>query len=322
MDYYDILCISKESTDDQIRKAYYKMALKWHPDKNKSDEAKHKFQELSIAYQVLSDVNMRSDYDLYGTTPTAFKSPNELFSELFSGFDPKLNKFLTTTLSNITNSIIDDKNKNVWDIINNIDHNKIIEESGDVIKYLLKNSLSKIKQNIKQEQVYTLTLNYDSIDAENEINIPLDFSRKYTHISLIINMDNDIKKYILDLEYGDHTITIDDTNYIFYFIDKFPKGYLRHNMHDLVLEYDINFKYKTTGFFFDFPYSKEHIKINITFNNNSNIVKIPDGGLLHNNCFGNLYIIFKFALDYEKEEVLSKTGYKIYDTIDPLTLIQ
>ena len=321
MDYYDILCISKESTDDQIRKAYYKMALKWHPDKNKSDEAKHKFQEISIAYQVLSNANMRSDYDLYGTTPTAFKSPNELFSELFSGFDPKLNKFLTTTLSNITNSIIDDKNKNVWDIINNIDHNKIIEESGDVIKYLLKNSLSKIKQNIKQEQVYTLTLNYDSLDAENEINIPLDFSRKYTHIFLIINMDNDIKKYILDLEYEEHTITIDNKNYAFYFIDKLPNGYIRNRLYDLVIEYDINLKYKITGFFFDYPYTNENININITFNNNSNIVKISEKGLLHNNFYGDLYIIFKFSSDEKKEEILPKTGYPVYDTIDPFTLI-
>jgi len=321
MDYYDILGISKESTEDQIRKAYYKMALKLHPDKNKSDKANQMFQDISVAYQVLSDVNMRSDYDLYGTSPDSFKSPNELFSELFSGFDPKLNKFLTTTLSNITNSIIDNKNKNVWDIINNIDHNKIIEESSDVIKYLLKNSLSKIKQNIKQEQVYTLTLNFDSVDIENEINILLDFSRKYTHIFLIINLADGIKKYILDLEYGEHTITIDNKNYIFMLIDKFPNEIYRHKLYDLVIEYDIHFKYKITGFFFDYPYTNENININITFNNNSNIVKIPEKGLLYNNSYGNLYIIFKFSLDEKKEEILPKTGYPIYDTIDPFTLI-
>ena len=104
-------------------------------------------------------------------------------------------------------------------------------------------------------------------------------------------------------------------------IDKFPNEIYRHKLYDLVIEYDIHFKYKITGFFFDYPYTNENININITFNNNSNIVKIPEKGLLYNNSYGNLYIIFKFSLDEKKEEILPKTGYPIYDTIDPFTLI-
>ena len=83
MDYYDILGISKESTKDQIKKAYYKLALKWHPDKNKSKDAENNFKQISEAYQVL----MNNQYVMIminmASIPNKFKSPSDLFSELF-----------------------------------------------------------------------------------------------------------------------------------------------------------------------------------------------------------------------------------------------
>ncbi|MCL7033340.1 hypothetical protein MKW94_025456 [Papaver nudicaule] len=65
--YYDILQIAKGSTDDQIKRAYRKLALKYHPDKNQgNEEANKKFAEINNAYEVLSDREKRNIYDRYG----------------------------------------------------------------------------------------------------------------------------------------------------------------------------------------------------------------------------------------------------------------
>lgn len=71
-DYYKILGICKGSTDEDIKKAYRKQALKWHPDKNKSAAAEEKFKEIAEAYEVLSDSKKREVYDQYGEEGNLF----------------------------------------------------------------------------------------------------------------------------------------------------------------------------------------------------------------------------------------------------------
>lgn len=65
-DYYKTLGIQKGATDDDIKKAYRKLALKYHPDKNKAAGAEEKFKEIAEAYEVLSDKKKRDVYDRYG----------------------------------------------------------------------------------------------------------------------------------------------------------------------------------------------------------------------------------------------------------------
>jgi molecular chaperone DnaJ len=66
-DYYDILGVSKSAENGELKKAYRKMALKYHPDKNPDDkESEEKFKEAAEAYEVLSDPNKKARYDQYG----------------------------------------------------------------------------------------------------------------------------------------------------------------------------------------------------------------------------------------------------------------
>jgi len=65
-DYYKILGVEKSASDDEIKKAYRKMALKYHPDKNKSPGAEEKFKEIAEAYDVLSDPKKRKLFDQFG----------------------------------------------------------------------------------------------------------------------------------------------------------------------------------------------------------------------------------------------------------------
>ena len=65
-DYYEILGVSKSATPDEMKKAYRKLALQYHPDKNKSKEAEEKFKEINQAYEVLSDTQKKQMYDQYG----------------------------------------------------------------------------------------------------------------------------------------------------------------------------------------------------------------------------------------------------------------
>ncbi|CAA9986205.1 DnaJ protein, putative [Plasmodium knowlesi strain H] len=86
--YYDILNVKPTATFSEIKSSYYKLALKWHPDKKGDDpEAKVKFQKINEAYQVLSDSERRADYNKYGLNATkdmVVIDPSLLFMMLYS----------------------------------------------------------------------------------------------------------------------------------------------------------------------------------------------------------------------------------------------
>src|ERR1035437_9206097 len=72
-DYYNTLGVNKGASKDEIKKAFYKLAHKYHPDKKEGNEAK--FKEVNEAYQVLSDEGKRSKYDQFGSVFSAEGGP-------------------------------------------------------------------------------------------------------------------------------------------------------------------------------------------------------------------------------------------------------
>jgi molecular chaperone DnaJ len=92
-DYYEVLGVSKNSTQDEIKAQYRKLALKFHPDKNKSPDSAEHFKEISEAYAVLSDVEKRKIYDTHGhsgvdgrySTEDIFQGSRGNFEDIFGG---------------------------------------------------------------------------------------------------------------------------------------------------------------------------------------------------------------------------------------------
>lgn len=95
-DYYDILGLSKNASEEEIKKAYRKKALQFHPDKSKDENSEEKFKEVGEAYEILSDSEKKSAYDrhrsrnaqFHAYTFRATRDPFDLFQTFFGGKDP------------------------------------------------------------------------------------------------------------------------------------------------------------------------------------------------------------------------------------------
>jgi len=90
--HYEILGVSKEATGEEIKTAYRKLAMEWHPDRNDAPEAEEKFKEASEAYDVLCNTRSRNFYDTYGHSDhlnfdDIFSAFEEIFREDYEGFD-------------------------------------------------------------------------------------------------------------------------------------------------------------------------------------------------------------------------------------------
>lgn len=122
VDYYEVLGVQRYASCADIKKAYHKVALKWHPDKNpeNKEEAERKFKEVAEAYEVLSNDEKRDIYDKYGkeglngeggsNTDDSFEydftfhKPDDVFTEIFGERDSFLCLFFEDSLEDLFNS--------------------------------------------------------------------------------------------------------------------------------------------------------------------------------------------------------------------------
>lgn len=219
--YYNILNISKNATLEQIKSAYKKKALLYHPDKNINKEDKiyyeQKFRELSEAYQILSNSETRKKYDENNMkwsfeNETEFENPFELFEKFFNDIPNeyiyfttkiihKLTKLETTFLSNIINEI-PDENK-LKPAIKNI--NKIIENKYNLYKknksYMTSNDTNiKNKNETKNETKHEDIIFENMKNKNSNTNIHIYLKKEDLNITTTIYIsleevyNNEIKK--------------------------------------------------------------------------------------------------------------------------------
>lgn len=112
MDYYKILDITRDSTDDEIKRAYKKLVLKYHPDKNKDEGAEDMFKKITTAYEVLSDKKRRRVYDLTGNVEEGI--------DLQSAFKTFMDNFNTNDMKDLFSDCINSNNiPNLFDNLKN-----------------------------------------------------------------------------------------------------------------------------------------------------------------------------------------------------------
>ncbi|KAJ8490432.1 hypothetical protein OPV22_012153 [Ensete ventricosum] len=91
-DYYNILKVNRSATDEDLKKSYRRLAIRWHPDKNPSnkEEAEAKFKQISEAYEVLSDPRRRAVYDQHGEEGLKGvpRDAEDIFTEIFGSTNP------------------------------------------------------------------------------------------------------------------------------------------------------------------------------------------------------------------------------------------
>lgn len=319
VDYYQILELPRSATSVDIKKAYRRLALQTHPDKNKDPEAKERFQQIAEAYQVLANESSRQEYDFSGAVPDThtFQSAEELFCDYFSSkFNPQVGEFVSHTYQNVKSCFQDQNNKTLWDVIHNIDAESIIKEGSNLVKNLLIKKIQSKKVNVQKRNYRselhhkTMELCLDELDSSdissNEIQLELQLCFQYSHLRLSLFQDTPTGKqqhkgiYLLDLQHDTHTITVDSQEYDFVLTIQSDPSIRRFNDHDVWIQRPLHVRHCIHPFFLD------RIQRNVALQGKGNLIQIPEMGLLCPNGRdrGTAFIEFVFVEDemaYEEE---------------------
>ncbi|WMC20324.1 MAG: molecular chaperone DnaJ [Enterobacteriaceae bacterium PSpyr] len=128
-DYYTLLGISKNSNNTEIKKAYKRLAIKYHPDRNKDKNAEKRFKEIKEAYEILSDKKKRNAYDQYG---------HEAFDQSYVNNNFRSETSFSDIFGDVFGDIFgDNRNKNV--------------DKGSDLKYNIELDLEEIIKGVKKE---------------------------------------------------------------------------------------------------------------------------------------------------------------------------
>lgn len=282
--HYDILGVGKNANENEIKKAYRSLSLKYHPDRNSTEEAKTKIQEVNEAYEVLGDREKKHQYDneLNGVNRNPFQNVNTQFTDVNSMFNMMFNGM------------------NVRSNTPNVQ----IFRNGNTTTHVFTNSTSIVKP-----QQITKMVEISLEQAYNGCTMPIEINRWVQEGN---NKRTENETYMVEIQQGvndNETITMKDIgnrNQQFkgdvkiVIRIKNTSDFKRNNM-DLFLDKHISLKDALCGFTFEFLHiSGKKLSMNNT--NPINIIKeghqqmFKGLGMKRGNNAGNL--IFKFHVDF------------------------
>ena len=201
--YYDVLGVNKKASVQEIKKAYHKLAIKYHPDKSESDP--DTFKKISEAYTILSDEDKRHQYDTTGISDFFIENPMDLFEQLMKDFKPDIFSNFSDDLSksfksgnvtvktflyepNINDDLNDKIKKAVPDIMNTFsnvlsgnEHNVDNPNKINLVKNLMQTTSSLFMDNEKSDD----SSDDSFTDLNEEFNNINQFNNEINNNSLI-----------------------------------------------------------------------------------------------------------------------------------------
>ena len=325
MNYYEILNIQYSSTPKQIKKAYHKLCLQWHPDKNSDPNACEKFKEIAKAYETLSNEQLKHAYDSKLKNDIKFKKKETLFVRLFEKMkNLKKTNFGKMFMEGLDKIKLTLNNKNILQYVTKIDeYYKNINLQNNRHNFIRKSPITNYKLYISLEDYYNykekqfkipiLTKCYLCCNNYNSLCKICKGTIFYVSIKLINLKLNKYKYNIQNL--GNHCFGFEEPGDLcVYLEDKKHSRFTRTGNFNLVYVEYVNEKdlqqtnYTIYFQFLDCKIYSVTIPIINYSKNNKFLIEIKGYGL-PDNCgnFGKLFILFKVN---KNETIQTKKQYK------------
>ncbi len=272
-DYYEILNVSKNSSDSEIKKAYRKLALQWHPDRNKSPEANEKFKEINKAYEVLSDPKKKEVYDQYGES--AFQPGSGFGGQGSWGGQPQSGRYgpfsYTYTTTNGGGSPFE-----------GVDFGGFSDPFEIFEQFFGGGATVSGRRRQQRRSVYQLTI--DFMEAVKGVEKTVEIGGKQQKIKIPAGVDNGTR-----IRFEEYDITIEVQ----------PDSRFKREEYDLVVDLEISFSQAVLGDVVTVPTIDGPLNLKVQPGTQSNtMIRLRGKGVshVHGNGRGDQYVRIKITI--------------------------
>lgn len=287
-DFYEVLGVSKSASAADIKRAYRKQALQWHPDRNKSADANEKFKEINKAYEVLSDPKKKEVYDQYGEA--AFKPGGGFAGQGPFGGGTQSGQYGPFTYTYTTYGGDGGSPFGGVDFGGFSDPFEIFEQffGGGASPFSRRSG--------RQRQIYRLTI--DFMEAVKGVEKTVEIEGKRQKIKIPAGVDNGMR-----IRFGDFDIVVDVQ----------PDSRFKREDYDLITDIEISFSQAALGDVVSVPTIDGPLNLKIQPGTQpGSFVRLRDKGVprVHSHGRGDQYVRIKVAvpskLTHRQKELLTE----------------